>query len=137
MIWREPIDHVSDCYFCLTEVKNTSRFGKNTVVHYPEVPSVSFPILHSDILAVSVYLEIDDSGDHFFDVKSNSHTYDKTDDKDCYYDPGQDKENNSSNSSCQHELFNQEEVNDLARDLGLLKELSTKVCYFRNRANEF
>lgn len=40
MIWRNSIDHVSDCYFCLTNVVG----GRHRKVTYPEVQSVSNPV---------------------------------------------------------------------------------------------
>lgn len=43
MLWRSPIDHVTDCYFCLTEVSG-GRHGKVT---YPSgLQSVSYPVPH-------------------------------------------------------------------------------------------
>lgn len=143
MIWREPTNHIDDCYFCLTDVK---KLGKKTV-KYPQVSSVSFPVPHSDTVPVPTYFEIDESGD-----KSDNFSNDFNEgDDDTDYDDSNDEGNNTS--SCQPESFNQQEINDLARDLGLSKELSellasrldekrlleknTSITYFRKREGEF
>ena len=34
MVWREPTDHVSDCYFCLTSITGVTANSKHTV-QYP------------------------------------------------------------------------------------------------------
>jgi hypothetical protein len=38
MVWREPTDHVSDCYFCLTSITPVKAKSKHTV-QYPNLPS--------------------------------------------------------------------------------------------------
>ena len=38
MVWREPTDHVSDCYFCLTSITGVTAKSKHTV-QYPNLPS--------------------------------------------------------------------------------------------------
>ncbi|KAJ8722855.1 hypothetical protein PYW07_006250 [Mythimna separata] len=45
MIWTEPRDHVSDCYFCLTDIKGINYKKKNTVI-YPNVSSAIRPVSH-------------------------------------------------------------------------------------------
>lgn len=42
-LWRNQIDHVTDCYFCMTEV---SIHGRHRKVNYPELRSVSKPVPH-------------------------------------------------------------------------------------------
>ena len=42
MVWREPTDHVSDCYFCLTSITGVTAKSKHTV-QYPNLPSVMRP----------------------------------------------------------------------------------------------
>ena len=47
MVWREPKEHLTDCYFCL---KNTKGIGKKNWQNfsYPSIPSAIRPVLHSD-----------------------------------------------------------------------------------------
>ena len=45
MIWREPTDHVTDCYFCLTNIKGFSKKIKPKIV-YPSFQSVLKPVPH-------------------------------------------------------------------------------------------
>ncbi|UYV64915.1 hypothetical protein LAZ67_3002413 [Cordylochernes scorpioides] len=51
MIWREPKDHSSDCYFCLTKTTAITSKSRHTV-EYPDLPSAMRPVPHSDILPV-------------------------------------------------------------------------------------
>ena len=47
MVWREPKEHLTDCYFCLV---NTKGIGKKhrLNISYPRIPSAIRPVLHSD-----------------------------------------------------------------------------------------
>ena len=50
MIWREPTEHVTDCYFCLTNIKGFSKKNKSKIV-YPSCQSALKPVPHdTDIL---------------------------------------------------------------------------------------
>lgn len=51
MIWREPTDHVTDCYFCLTNVAGFSSKNKYAIV-YPNLQSAIRPVKHDDSLPV-------------------------------------------------------------------------------------
>ncbi|GBP88397.1 E3 ubiquitin-protein ligase mind-bomb [Eumeta japonica] len=51
MIWAEPKDHVSDCYFCQTSIKGINHKSRNSV-NYPNLQSAQRPIPHSDNLPV-------------------------------------------------------------------------------------
>lgn len=46
-VWREPSDHLSDCYFCVTVVAT----GKKKSI-YPDIPSSRAPVPHSESLPV-------------------------------------------------------------------------------------
>ena len=51
MVWREPTDHVSDCYLCLTSIPSVKAKSKHTV-QYPNLPSAMRPKPHSVELPV-------------------------------------------------------------------------------------
>ena len=51
MVWREPTDHVSDSYFCLTSVTGVTAKSKHTV-QYSNLPSAMRPVPHSAELPV-------------------------------------------------------------------------------------
>ena len=51
MVWREPNNHVDDCYFCMVYlIKVSSRTISK--VEYPGISSAIRPILHSADLPV-------------------------------------------------------------------------------------
>lgn len=51
-IWREPKNHVNDCYFCIVN-PSKRRKGKNAkLIEYPDLISSSAPILHSSQLPI-------------------------------------------------------------------------------------
>ena len=53
MVWREPTNHVEDCYFCLTlPIKAGLSLKKIGTVKHPYLPSAIRPIPHSDSLPV-------------------------------------------------------------------------------------
>ncbi|KAI6647100.1 hypothetical protein LOD99_8937 [Oopsacas minuta] len=60
MIWREPMCHLSDCYFCMTKIDGITKKNKSSIA-YPDVPSAIRPVPHSEDLPVPVPLEILDS----------------------------------------------------------------------------
>lgn len=107
MVWREPRDHVTDCYFCITEVAGfTSKNKKH--ISYPNLPSAIRPVLHSDDIEVPVppqcgTIDEDDSA--------------SVDDAEVE----QDSDKDFSVQSDGPHLINQSELNDLVRDLNLSK----------------
>lgn len=47
-LWREPGDHVKDCYFCIVN-PSKRRSGENAEkIFYPDLPSTSSPIPHGE-----------------------------------------------------------------------------------------
>jgi hypothetical protein len=51
MVWREPKDHSSECYFYLTDKTQTICKSKQTVKN-PDLPSAMSPVPHSEELHV-------------------------------------------------------------------------------------
>ena len=51
MVWWEPKDHTTDCYFCLTNVIGISTKHRNAI-QYPNLPSAIRPVPHGDDLPV-------------------------------------------------------------------------------------
>ena len=45
MVWHEPTNHFSDCYFYLTKVSGRSKKSKSKIV-YPDCPSALQPVVH-------------------------------------------------------------------------------------------
>ncbi|UYV65551.1 hypothetical protein LAZ67_3004671 [Cordylochernes scorpioides] len=136
MIWREPKDHSSDCYFCLTKTTGITSKSRHTV-EYPDLPSAMRPVPHSDILPVpqppeNVIFSDDDSD-------RREQQWDDT--------------NFETGALSEPHLLTQGDLNDLVRDLDLSKKQSellgsrlkgwnllhkgTKVCFFRKRQDEF
>ena len=54
MVWREPKDHHSDCYFCGIKTKGINRKNRNSV-SYPSLDSAIRPVSHSEELPVPVF----------------------------------------------------------------------------------
>jgi hypothetical protein len=51
MIWREPKDHLKDCYFCLTHILSITAKSEYVVL-YPDLPLVLKPVLHGENFSV-------------------------------------------------------------------------------------
>ncbi len=143
MVWREPKDHVTDCYFCLVSTKGIGKKSRRKIC-YPSIPSAIRPIPHSEELPVPVFKgfalsedegsEVDQEQPDSGDIESESSSLDRE-------------------RSSEPQQFSQRELNDLVRDLGLSKkaaevlasrldeknllDLSAKVSYFRKRDQIF
>lgn len=142
MIWREPKDHSSDCYFCMTQIKGITSKSKHTV-QYPNLPSAIRPVPHNAELPVPqppAHLTVDED----YVLEATAEVQHEEEDDPTYV---------GSTSTFEPHLITQGELNDLVRDLKLSKiqaELlasrlkgwnllhrDTKVCVFRNRHAEF
>jgi hypothetical protein len=51
MMWRDPQDHLSDCYFCTTQIKGIISKSKYTV-KYQNMPFAVRPVPHSEDLPI-------------------------------------------------------------------------------------
>jgi len=47
---REPSNHSSDCYFCLTHPVASGMNGKKQRIDYPNIPSAIKPVPHGEDL---------------------------------------------------------------------------------------
>ena len=97
-IWREPTNHHDDCYFCLVDVsKYKSSKGRKDIL-YPNIPSSISPVPHCEESPIPVPPE----GQK--EESSNS----------------EDSSDSDFNETKPH-FPNQQEMDDLVRDLGLTK----------------
>ena len=136
MIWREPRDHHSDCYFCMTNIAGFSKKNKTGIV-YPNCESALRPVAHDAENTIPVApsqadLERDEDMQSEGEVDSDVYEPDEVEKK--------------------PHLIGQGELNDLVRDLGLTKtkaellgsrlqqwnllEKGTTISHFRNRHAE-
>ena len=54
MIWREPRNHVDDCYFCAINVAGVNR-KKRKSLNYPNLQTAIRPVPHCDEIPVPVF----------------------------------------------------------------------------------
>ena len=102
MMWKKPLCHSTDCYFCLTTNSGVGRFLK---WNYAQVGSFALPVPHSNDVPYPVC-----PGASLQKAESS------------------DQESESSASefgACtKRKLLSQAELNDWVRDFGLTKEKS-------------
>ena len=51
MVWRDPQNHLNDCYFCAVKVTGLKSKTRSSV-KYPSLPSAIQPLPHIDDLPV-------------------------------------------------------------------------------------
>nr|CAI5820804.1 unnamed protein product [Callosobruchus analis] len=138
MVWREPKNHVDDCYFCLANINGINRNNRHQWT-YPNLDSAIRPIPHSDEIPIPTFHELPDISDNeHCPSDRSSHT----------------NETNSDDewTSSVPQRFNQNELNDLTRDLNLSKkaaevlasrlkeknllEQGTKITFYRTREKD-
>ncbi|KAK3763539.1 hypothetical protein RRG08_030580 [Elysia crispata] len=76
MVWREPRDHITDCYFCLTCVSGFSTKSRH-LIQYPNLDSAIRPVLYADddtrpVFTELASLESDGEGSNVHDVAEQS-----------------------------------------------------------------
>jgi hypothetical protein len=109
MVWREPHDHVTDCYFCLTNVSGFSAQNKKSI-QYPNLPSAIRPVPHGDDLLVP---QPPTTCSGVSSEAMDTAAAESVDEDDKEFIPSQ---------SLAPHLVTQEELNDLVRELSLSKE---------------
>ncbi|KAM4043751.1 uncharacterized protein ACNLHF_014021 [Anomaloglossus baeobatrachus] len=111
MIWREPTDHSTNCYFCMVPPirKGVSRKKKWTL-QYPNIPSATRPVPHT------VELPVPKAPETFSDGSSEEEEGAWCHEAFSSHDP-----DSLSATSTETHLITQSELNDLVRDLDLPK----------------
>ena len=115
MVWREPSDHSSNCYFCMiAEVAKAMSRKKKWRVKYPNIPSALRPVPHGEELPIQ--------------RTPQSYTLDSDDDHDDDQDSADPEPSTSADShfelpqcSSEPHLISQSKLNDAVRDLELPK----------------
>ena len=137
LIWSEQKHHVSDCYFCQTSIKGINHKSRHTV-NYPNLQSAQRPIPHSVDLHVS---------------QPPVNTDDVTDEENLSENSDSDPTFKPSTSNTTPHFLNQNDLNDLVRDLDLSKrqaellasrlhdwnllEKNTRISVYRTRHTHF
>jgi len=112
MIWREPRDYITDCYFCLAKVSGFSSKNMSNI-EYPSLDSAIRPVPHLAELPIPtppVSKQLLSSSDESLT--------DSDEDVDESHDTFE-----ACTSNDPH-LISQRELNDLVRDLNLSKQQS-------------
>lgn len=137
MVWREPTNHIDDCYFCLVNITGINK-NNHKKWYYPDLASARRPIPHSDEVPIPTFHLLPElcKDECTLDLPSET----------C------DGESDFEGTSSFPQRFNQDEVSDLARDLNLSKEASellasrlkdknlleegTKITFYRTREKD-
>lgn len=112
MVWREPSNHSSDCYFCLTpSVASGMNRKKKQKIDYPNIPSAIRPVPHGEHLPVPEPPK---------DFVLNSEMEEEDTEKTGPHREPTDQDFQGPAFESPHKLT-QNELNDLVRDLELPK----------------
>ena len=103
MIWREPKDHLTDCYFCLTNISGISSKSRHTV-KYPNVDSAIQQALHGQGLPIPMPPD---------NVTMTDEPSNDQDELQNFSDFAEDDAINEPH------FLTQEDLNDLVQDLGV------------------
>ena len=113
MVWREPKNHVDDCYFCLVNVKGFNKKNKQHL-QYPNIHFAIRPIPHSDKVPVPIFTKLPNIDEDQPRSSTSSTNSDDNDDE-------QDIAHKAWNAG-RVSLYNRSEFNDLIRDLNFPKQ---------------
>nr|CAI5845403.1 unnamed protein product [Callosobruchus analis] len=57
MVCKEPFDHASDCYFCVTSTTGINRKNRYSL-QYPDLPSARRPVAHCEAIPVATFTQL-------------------------------------------------------------------------------
>lgn len=134
MVWREPRDHASDCYFCAINTTGINRKNRHSL-QYPDLPSARRPVAHCEEIPVPAFTELPDSDDEATSADEGGYAEEEYKEQDG------------------PQPFSQCELNDLVRDLSLSKTSSellasrlkeknllgedARITFFRRRHEDY
>ena len=104
IVWREPTNHITDCYFCAVDVTGINRKNRGSL-KYPDLQSARRPVAHCDEIPVPIFRELPDIRDE---------------DASCV--EGHEDEKEVVLEDDAPHLFSQKELNDLVHGLNLSKD---------------
>ena len=64
MVWREPMNHHDDCYFCMVDMTGWNSYKKKTWF-YPDIKSAIHPVPNCSEVLVPVFSSLPDSAPSF------------------------------------------------------------------------
>ncbi|XP_031630890.1 uncharacterized protein LOC116345586 [Contarinia nasturtii] len=117
MIWRDPINHATNCYICLTHVFGFSKRNIQNV-HYATVDSVTLPVPHSD------EIPIPQSPQQCAQHPDSCPEEDEDEDDEFLYGPSTSSDPLYIPDTTEPHMLSQGDSNDLVRDLNLSKNMS-------------
>ena len=139
MVWREPTDHVDDCYFCFINVTRVNK-KKRKSLSYKSFPSTIRPVAYSADISILEFKKL-------LDISIDKHSDEEQ------YDYKELTDDGDSSCSSTPLLFEQQNLSDLIRDLCSSKKSSkvltsrlkdrnllqhgTKITFYRRRDREF
>ena len=80
LIWREPKDHVTDCYLCLVNTQGFNAKNKSKI-EYPNLPSAIPPVTNCDEIPVPIFTKLSDPDDEDIDDSEDGMLDDELQDK--------------------------------------------------------
>nr|CAI5847475.1 unnamed protein product [Callosobruchus analis] len=111
-IWREPTNHISDCFFRVIDLNTYKKKSNRKNIAYPRLPSTSAPVVHSELLPVPLPPGISENSMNSESCLEQIETENSDEcDKNPEYIPEDEPR-----------LVNQQRLNDFVRDLDLTKE---------------
>ena len=105
-IWREPTNHVNDCYFCMVDISVYKKPQDRKKLIYPDIPSSIAPVQHDEDLPIPVPPVTENVDDADMEKSDRDEDWEELDEV---------------LSNGEPHFPNQQELDDLVRDLNLPK----------------